>query len=85
MKDPKFPCNTFIRHINTGRVYAVVFTTCKLENTAEDAYAYSVVPSGQPIEQIDLEVLWVRGRTDMEDGRFERVRMAKRDDGWVTL
>jgi hypothetical protein len=75
---PKFRRKQLVKHIKTGGVYRIVHTpeTCRLEAFNAPAYAYQAVwivsSRGGQINLTD-KPLWVRGQTEMEDGRFEPV------------
>lgn len=71
----KFKRKQLVEHVKTGGVYRIVHTpaTCRLEANNEPAYAYRLVHFRDDAI-IALDVLdapiWVRGQSEMEDGRF---------------
>lgn len=71
----KFRRKQLVVHLKTGGAYRIVHTpeTCRLEASNEPAYAYQAVwivsSRGGQINLTD-KPLWVRGQTEMEDGRF---------------
>lgn len=59
-----FNAGDTVRHLETGTIYKITETHCVIESTLTAAYAY---------KQDGMQVTWVRPKTEMEDGRFERI------------
>lgn len=62
----KFNRHDIVRHVKTGNLYYIVATpdTCRIEADNSEAYAYEEL-AGQD------KKLWVRPKSEMEDGRFK--------------
>lgn len=65
----KFPVGSVVQHVATGRVYGI-----KGHATVEafDAWAYVYMDQS---DDPGFQRLWVRGKKDMEDGRFVPLRI----------
>lgn len=63
----KFKLGQNVMHVKSGAVYRVTQepdTFHRLESTEEKYYRYKLVEGV-------LNVSWIRGQSEMEDGRFE--------------
>lgn len=75
----KFRRKQLVHHMGTGGTYRIVHTpdTCRLEANNEPVYAYKdveVATSRGTIVDLRDAPLWVRGQSEMEDGRFQVVK-----------
>ncbi len=59
---PKFQVGDQLQHLKTGGFYRII-CLAKIEANLEDAYVYEALINGS---------LWIRPKTEMEDGRFIR-------------
>ena len=69
-KSPAFLKKDEVRHIKSEGIYVIQATPddgIRVESTGEPGYVYSSITQ----EEGKRPVLWVRGQTEMEDGRFE--------------
>jgi len=65
MAGDKFPLFTRVKHVKTNAVYEIRGTPSRftLEATGETAYVYTIA-------DMPNAPLWIREKSQMEDGRF---------------
>ena len=73
MREDKLIGSTW-RHVNTGRVYALV-GKCRLEHNNAPAYLYRRTEDG---------ITWARDMDEFLDGRFERISFSTSGKDWTT-
>lgn len=63
----KFEVNNIVKHVKTGGLYRIVGTpdVYRLEADNTPAYAYISIEG-----DLHNNPIWVRGKSEMEDGRF---------------
>ena len=68
----RFRVGDEVLHTKSGGVYRIVLTPARLcvERTREPAYIYELATKSPDV----ICYLWVRPKTEMEDGRFVLVR-----------
>lgn len=71
---PMFAGGAIVEHVKTRKRYKIACTGLTIEKTGELAYMYTRIGI-QTLEEQDYH-LWVRPRSEMEDGRFVFVGMA---------